>query len=246
MAGAPSRETAASAEEHVARTVAGQMPGMAVFTETQQASVVERRRAQVWRDAQIAYSSRSQKPSSLSRLPAIAGVLLVVGLIAAFFVLRSDHQQQVSLTTASDDLPWRSVAFEPMSTVELPGAATVSSVTSEIGTGSRIATTIPGATIAVDTFRPDYGMRGSGATAMDLLKAKAADLGDDTAASRIRQNRDRWGTAYDVDVIADVPVARLRVVVVGATLYMIEVVGPQTPRTSAIFSHVINTLVPKT
>src|SRR5206468_3445234 len=105
--------------------------------------------------------------------------------------------------------------------------------------------TIPGATIAVSSYRADYGMRGPGAAATDLLNAKAADLGDLNAAGRIQQNRDRWGAAYDVNVIANGPVARLRVIVAGSTLYMIEVVGPQTARTNAIFSHVVNTLVPK-
>ena len=88
-------------------------------------------------------------------------------------------------------------------------------------------------------------MRGAGAAAVDLLKARAAELGDNDAAKRIKQNRDRWGDAYDLSVINDEPIARLRVIVIGSTLFLIEVVGPQTARTGEIFSRVINTLVPK-
>ena len=137
------------------------------------------------------------------------------------------------------------VAVDQSSTVELPGPAVASTVTSEIGSGSRVATSVPGATIAVTVYRSDYGMRGAGATAIDVLKARAVDLGDSSAASRIKQSRDRWGDAYDLSVVTDQPIARLRAIVVGPLLFVIEVVGPQTTRTTQIFSRVVNTLTPK-
>ena len=88
-------------------------------------------------------------------------------------------------------------------------------------------------------------MRGAGAAAVDLLKTRADDLGDKDAGSRIKPNKDRWGDAYDVTVIAEGTAARLRAIVVGPTIVVIEVNGAQSERNSQIFSRVVNTLVPK-
>ena len=226
------------------RSVTGQMPAMLVFSETQQASSAERRRKVAWREAENTFAKRRSKPRSY-RLPTVLAGLIVIGLLAAFFVLRGDGTGELTDSTPSDDLPWRIVTFSPSSTVELPGAPVVSVATSEIGDGTRVATSIPGAAVAVSSYRADYGMRGAGAVAVGLLQTRAGQLGDPTAASRVKQTRDRWGDAYDVSVIAGQPVARLRVIVVGSTLYLIEVVGPQTDRATQIFSRIVNTLVPK-
>jgi hypothetical protein len=54
------------------------------------------------------------------------------------------------------------------------------------------------------------------------------------------------GQAYDRNVVVtDRPVARLRAIVVGSTVFVVEVVGPQTSRTTQIFSRVLNTLDPE-
>lgn len=228
----------------VNRSVTGQMPAMLVFSETQQASSEERRRKVAWREAESIFAQRRSKPRSY-RLHAVLAAVVVIGLFAAFFVLRGDNTTNLATTTPSDALPWRSVTLSPSSTVELPGEPVVSTTTSEIGAGTRVATSVPGAAVAISSYYADYGMRNAGAAAAALLKSRAAQLGDPTAASRVKQTRDRWGDAYDLSVISGEPVARLRVIVVGSTLYLIEVVGPQTARSTQIFSRVINTLVLK-
>lgn len=239
-------EATLTIDDEIARNVTGQMPSMAVFSETQQVSAAERQAELAWQQAQLAVAQRRTRAPS-DRLPIVIALLVVGAVIAVFlFVVRGGANDAPSLTTPSSELPWRSVAIEGGSSVELPGAPVTSSAMSEIGGGTRIATTVPGATIALSVFRADYGMRGAGATAIDLLKARAADLGDTNAGGRIKQNRDRWGDAYDLTVITDEPIARLRAIVVGQRLFLVEVVGPQTTRTTQIFSRVVNTLVPKT
>lgn len=238
-------EATLKVDDEIGRNVTGQMPSMAVFSETQQVSAAERQAELAWQEARLAVAQRRTRTSS-DRLPIVIAVLVVGAVIAAFFVVRGGGNDEPSLTTPSNDLPWRSVAIEGGSSVELPGVPVTSSTTSEIGGGTRIATTVPGATIALTVYRADYGMRGAGATATDLLRARAADLGDANAGGRIKPNRDRWGDAYDLSVITNEPIARLRAIVVGQRLFLIEVVGPQTTRTTQIFSRVVNTLVPKT
>ena len=232
-------------EEEIARTVGGQMPSMAVFSETQQASAAEKQLELAWRQAHDAVAQRRKKAAT-RRWPAVVAVMVIAAVAGSFFVLRQGSSGEPTLTTPTNQLPWRGVVIESGATVELPGVAVSSTTTSEIGKGTRTATTVPGATVAVSTYRTDFGMRGAGASAIELLNARAADLGDVSSASRIKQNRDRWGDAYDLTVINDEPIARIRVVVVGTTLFMIEVVGPQTTRTSQIFSRVVNTLHPQT
>jgi hypothetical protein len=237
-------EISLTINDEIARNVTGQMPSMAVFSETQQVSAAEKQSELAWQQAQLAVARRRHR-TPMGRLPLVVAVLVVAGLIAGFFVLRRGENDGPSITTPSNDLPWRSVAIEGGSTVELPGVPRTSAISGEVGRGSRVSTAVPGATIAVSTYRGDYGMRGAGAAALDLLKARAAELGDNDAAKRIKPNRDRWGEAYDLTVIADEPVARLRVIVIGSTLFLIEGVGPQTSRTADIFRRVVNTLVPK-
>jgi hypothetical protein len=237
-------EIALTMDDEIARSVTGQMPSMAVFSETQQVSAAEKQSELAWQQAQLAVTRRRHRTAT-SRLPLVVAVVVVAALFAAFFVVRGAGSDAPNLTTPANDLPWRSVAVYGGSTVELPGAATTSPISSEIGVGTRVSTTIPGLTVAVSAYRADYGMRGAGAAAMDLLRAKAADLGDYDAAGRIKKNRDRWGDAYDLTVIVDEPIARSRVIVIGSTLFLIEVVGPQTTRTADVFSRVVNTLVPK-
>ena len=230
-------------EGEIARTVAGQMPTMAVFTETQQISAAEKQSELAWREAQLKVVQRRRHVPK-DRFPIVVGVVVVAALIAAFLLLRGGDNVAPSLATPANDLPWRSVVIESEATVELPGEPVVSTVTSEIGRGQRIATTVPGATIAVSVYRADHGMRGAGATAGDVLKARAAELGDADAGSRITQSRARWGDAYDLSVITDETIARLRAIVAGPRLFLIEVVGSQSTRTTQIFSRVINTLAP--
>lgn len=238
-------EATPTIDDAIGRNVTGQMPSMAIFSETQQVSAAERQAELAWQQAQFSVAQRRTHAPS-DRLPIVIAVLVVGAVIAAFFVVRGGGNDEPSLTTPANDLPWRSVAIEGGSWVELPGVPVTSSTTSEIGGGTRITTTVPGATIALSMYRPDYGMRGAGATAADLLKGRAADLGDMNAGGRIKQNRDRWGDAYDLSVVTNEPIARLRAIVVGPRLFLIEVVGPQTTRTTQIFSRVVNTLVPKT
>ena len=240
---APADVPVETIEEEIARTVAGQMPSMAVFSETQQASVAEKQVELAWRQAHEAVAGRRRKAAT-RRWPPVLVVLVVAAVVAALFVSRLGRSDEPTLATPSNQLPWRGVALESGASVELPGAAVSSTTTSEIGRGARTTATVPGATVAVTTYRTDYGMRGAGATAIELLNARAAELGDSKSASRIKQNRDRWGDAFDLDVINGEPIARLRVVVVGPTLFLIEVVGPQTTRTSEIFSRVVNSLTP--
>ena len=244
MARESADEIALTIDDKIARSVTGQMPSMAVFSETQQVSAAEKQSELAWQQAHLAVVRRRHRTPT-GRMPLVVALLVVAALIAGFFVLRRGQNDGPSITTPSNDLPWRSVAIDGGSTVELPGVPRTSVASSEIGRGTRISTAVPGATIAVSTYRADYGMRGAGAAALDLLKARAAELGDNDAAKRIKQNRDRWGEAYDLSVITDEPIARLRVIVIDSTLFLIEVVGPQTTRTADIFGRVVNTLVPK-
>jgi hypothetical protein len=236
-------EVSLTIDDAIARNVTGQMPSMAVFTETQQVSAAEKQSELAWQQAQRAVAQRGRRQPS-GRMPLVVAGLVVVALIAAFFVVPRGENKEPSLTTPSNDLPWRSVTFYGGSTVALPGVPVTSSAVSDFGSGTRISTSVPGATIAVTVYRGDYGMRGAGVAAAELLKARATDLGDDNVAGRIKANRDRWGDAYDLVVLADEPIARLRAIVVGAKIFMIEVVGPQTERTGEIFSRVVNTFTP--
>jgi hypothetical protein len=231
-------------EAEIARNVAGQMPSMAVFTETQQVSAAEKQSELAWQQAQLAVARRHTRTAS-GRMPLIVAVLVVAALLAAFFVVPRGENHEPSLTTPAKDLPWRSVAIDGGSTVELPGVAVNSSSDSAIGRGARTATSVPGATIAVTVYRGDFGMRGGGAAAVDVLKARAAELGEDNVSGRIKPNRDRWGDAYDLSVVSGAQVGRLRAIVAGASLFVIEVVGSPAERTGQIFSHVVNSLVPK-
>jgi hypothetical protein len=237
-------ETTLTVHEEIARNVTGQMPSMAVFSETQQVSSAEKQSELAWQQAQLAIAKRRSRAPS-DRMPLVVAVLVVVAVIAAFFVVRRGGSDAPSLTTPANDLPWRSVTIYAGSTVELPGVPVTSSVYSDIGGGTRIATTVPGLTVAVTSYRADYGMRGAGAAAVDILRARAVELGDNDAGSRIKKNRDRWGDAYDLTVIANEPIARLRAIVVGTTLFVIEVGGPQTERATLVFSRLVNTLAPK-
>ena len=88
-------------------------------------------------------------------------------------------------------------------------------------------------------------MRGAAAAAGDVLKARAAELGEANVTGRIKQTRDRWGAAYDLSVVIGTQSARLRAIVADAGLFVIEVVGSDAERTAQIFSHVVNSLVPK-
>jgi len=237
-------ESTLTIDDEIARSVSGQMPSMAVFRETQQVSAAERQSEFAWMQAQMAVKGRRSQTVA-RRLPVkVLGLVAIMAVAAAYFVLRGGGNEPSS-TTPANDLPWRSVAFDGGSTVELPGAPVTSSVNSDIGRGARIATTVPGATVAVTAYRGDYGMRGAGAAAVDLLKARADELGEHDAASRIKPTRDRWGDAYDLVVLAEGPAARLRAIVVGPSILLIEVVGSTTERNTQIFSRVVNTLVPK-
>ncbi|MEO8693291.1 MAG: hypothetical protein ABI658_07220 [Acidimicrobiales bacterium] len=232
-------------DDEIARSVAGQMPSMAVFRETQQASAAEKQSEFAWLQAQMAVKGRRVQGPARRAPVRILGLIAIVAVAAGYFVLRGGGGGELSPNTPSKDLPWRSVVFDGGSTVELPGVPVSSSTNSDIGRGTRTTAAVPGATVAVTAYRGDYGMRGAGAAAIDLLKTRAADLGDKDAGSRIKPNKDRWGDAYDLTVIAEGSAARLRAIVIGPTLLVIEIVGPQSERNSQIFSRVINTLVPK-
>jgi hypothetical protein len=234
-----------SIDDPITRTVAGQMPSMAVFSETQQVSSAEKRSELAWREAQIAAAQRRRRDRA-ARWPAmVAGIAVIAVLVGVAVALAANGPAQPTEATPSNDLPWRSVVIASGSTVELPGAPVVSTTASDIGIGARVATTVPGASIAVTLYRADYGMRGGAAAAIDLLSARAADLGDDHATGRIKQSRDRWGEAYDLSVVTDQPVARLRAIVAGPNLFLIEIVGSQNTRSTQIFSRVVNTLAPR-
>jgi hypothetical protein len=98
-------------DEEIGRQVTGQMPSMAVFSETQQVSAAERQAEMAWRQAQLAVAQRRTRAPS-DRLPIVVAVLVVGAVIAAFFVARGGSTDEPSLTTPSNDLPWRSVAIE--------------------------------------------------------------------------------------------------------------------------------------
>ena len=230
----------------IARSVTGQMPSMAVFSETQQASSAEKRSEQAWRRAQEAAAAKRHRRPKSSRWPQVlASVAIVVGMICVALLLPDKGTSEATLATPASDLPWRLVSIDQSSTVELPGPAVASTAVSDFGSGARVATNVPGASIAVTAYRADYGMRGAGAVAIDVLKARAIDLGDANPTSRIKPTRARWGDAYDLTVVTDQPIALLRAVVVGPALFVIETVGPQSTRTTQIFSRVINSLTPK-
>ena len=237
-----SENEALTIEAEIARNVTGQMPSMAVFTETQQVSAAEKQSELAWQQAQLAVAQRRTRTAS-GRMPLVVALLVVAALVAAFFVVPRGENHEPSVTTPANDLPWRSVAIDGGS-VELPGVAITSSSDSAIGRGARTATSVPGATVAVTIYRSDFGMRGAGAAAVDVLKARAAELGEANVSGRIKQNKDRWGDAYDLSVVSGTQNARLRAIVVGASIFVIEVVGSQAERTAQIFSHVVNSLVP--
>ena len=229
----------------IVRSVTGQMPSMAVFSETQQVSSAEKRSEQAWREAQQAASQRHRRGKS-ARLPQVlASVAIVAVVICVALLLPDKGSSEATLDTPANDLPWRVVALDQSATVELPGAAVASTAASDFGSGARVATSVPGASIAVTAYRSDYGMRGSAAVAVDILKARAIDLGDASPTSRIKQSRARWGDAYDLTVVTDQPIGLLRAIVVGPSLFVIETIGSQSTRTTQIFSHVINSLTPK-
>jgi hypothetical protein len=232
--------------DEVARSVTGQMPSMAVFSETQQVSSAEKRTELAWREAQLAAKQRHRRERASRRPTLLAGLVVVVALIAAAVLLTNGDKGELTDATPANELPWRVVAIGRGATVELPGEPVASTTRSEIGTGSRVATSVPGGvSIAVTVYRVEAGMRGAGAAAMELLQARAVELGDDHATGRIQQSRDRWGQGYDLSVVTDQPIARLRAIVAGSELFLIEVSGSQNTRTTQIFSRVVNTLTPK-
>ena len=231
-------------DDAIARTVAGQMPSMAVFSETQQVSSAEKRSEQAWRDAQQTAAQRGTRKKA-ARWPQLLGSAAIIVAVIAVAMLLPDKNSQATSATPANDLPWRTVAVDSSMTVELPGEAVATTASSDIGTGSRVAASVPGASVAVTVYRSEFGMRGAGAAAIDVLKARAIDLGDTNAVTRIKPSRDRWGDAYDLTVINGQPVARLRAIVIGSSLFVIEMVGPQSTRTTQIFGHVVNSLTPK-
>ena len=232
-------------EDEIARKeIAGQMPSMAVFSETQQVSSAEKRSEQAWREARQAAAQRGLRKRA-ARWPQLVGsVAIVLAVITVAMLLPDKGKDEATLTTPANDLPWRTVAIDQSATVELPGTAVASTASSDIGTGSRVGAAVPGASVAVTVYRTDFGMRGAGAAAVDVLKARAVDLGDPNPISRIKQNRDRWGDAYDLTVMNGQPIARLRAIVVGPSLFVIETIGSQSTRTTQIFSHIVNSLTP--
>jgi hypothetical protein len=222
------------------------MPSMAVFSETQQVSSAEKRSELAWREAQLAAKQRHRRERASRRPTLLAGLVVVVALVAAAVLLTNGDKGGLTDATPANELPWRGVVIGRGATVELPGEPVTSTTRSEIGTGSRVATSVPGGvSIAVTVYRVEAGMRGAGAAAMELLQARALELGDDQATGRIQQSRDRWGQGYDLSVITDQPIARLRAIVAGSELFLIELIGSQNTRTTQIFSRVVNTLTPK-
>jgi hypothetical protein len=241
----PEDETSLDLDDEIVRTVAGQMPSMEIFSETQQVSSAEKRSELAWREAQLAARQRHRRERA-SRLPTfVAGIVIVLALVGAAALMTGGDKGGPTIDTPASDLPWRLVPIGQGSAVELPGAPVASTTGSQIGPGTRVSTNVPGAAIEVTAYRLEANMRGPGAAAIELLQARAADLGDDHVTGRIQQNRDRWGQAYDLTVTTDDSIARLRAVVVDSKLFFIETVGPQTTRTTQIFSRVINTLAPK-
>ncbi|MEO5842911.1 MAG: hypothetical protein ABIQ73_11545, partial [Acidimicrobiales bacterium] len=75
-------------DDEIARNVAGQMPSMDVFRETQQVSAAEKQSEFAWLQAQIGVTQRRSKTTA-RRLPVRPIALVVtVAIVAAFFVLR--------------------------------------------------------------------------------------------------------------------------------------------------------------
>ena len=214
-----------------AEEIRGMMPTFNVWQEAQQTLAVGRAAAT------RARGSRGE-PGTHRRLPWIVAAFAMIAVVVA--LQRAEGQDAVPLTatTPVNKMPWRDVedpsgAFH----VSLPAKPTAREVESVAGSGRELEARIPQTIISIQTY--DLNSPNQAHALVDpVIRDRASALGG--SVDSVRTIGSAPDQSFETVVHSTTPLAMLRVVLDGKTLYLLEFRGDvESQRDRHIYDYVV-------
>ena len=217
-----------------AEEIRGMMPSFHVWHDAQHTIAVERALRLRALDARRAGAHR--------RWPWVVGMLAIAALAIGADSVHTDRAPVATATTPAGALAWRTVGAPSGGfRVSLPARPESIAVDSPAGTGEQLEARVNQTTVAVAVF----ANAGSQARALvePIIQARANAL--DGYVDSIHTVGSRAGEAFEGTLFTNTPIALVRVIINGSTIYVIEMRGDiDSPRAQQIYDQVVLSFTP--
>ena len=223
--------------------IRGMMPSFDVWEDAQATLAVENEAARRWHEVNQRRRAPRTKGSGGRRLLVIS-VVVVVAVGAVILATGHGHDPAPTASTPVDQLPWRDVETPSGNLrVALPAKPAVEAVSSLAGTGQQLRAAVPGYEVTVAAFTLASGPNEARALISPLIRQRA-DLLRGHVDSLDPVNS-RVGEAFEAVIADAAPLAIVRVVLDGLTLYILQIRGDvAAPRAHQIYDQMVQSFTP--